>query len=582
MGLFDRDKYFGSGVALPLGEFVGEGPSLLDALVRGILREEDTVETILNYKKNKVTVDLQGFIKYGESTYGLPKMEMSTKALDQYSPIGSDITSSFRPYPIVSLRNNEEFLVRSETNEIYTQGKEALKYLNLDINGTMDSLAKNADIDSVNDAAIGLNIPLLAEEQEAKKYLYHFFSKLQGHSLFDLTRWEPNIVTECTPQGDPSKPPVCVDKDLHALKEYNYINYTAGEFKVSIAYFYIDSVVKDEVGTVGTFSTKYVLRPDIKVVGESNYSGNDPSYRPPTYYYNNCDFIITYQDTPTTQIELTVKGLQHRTYIHRKAKIDPVTLQDLHDDPELSENFFIPLDAVTVDTYFTELEKDLLGKRALTLNINALEHVKLKWYQTPAFGFFLRALSLVVAFFTQQWWLLGINFALEMLIPVLTNLIGTEGVMILQLAYAIVSLGQNIANTIVQGIQITAQNLIILASSITSQMANILSQATNLYLSYEIQELAEDSDEFDKAVEDKIAELEAARLLGPDRTPFNYIGRPYFDPTETPDGFYNRTLEGASNLDVLYSLVSDFADSQLQLPEFKGTLTTDSNYSLNI
>ena len=581
-------RYFGSGVAIPVFDEEGpKGPSLIDAIVEAILKESDIVQAILNWKKSKAVVDMDGFYNYGKTQYGLPRMTISGQPLsnsydgeETEGVLGYEISSVFSPYPIIELRTNATQLSKSSPR--YATGDKALNYLSLGMDNLVDSIGESPEIDSIDDAVLGINIPLLTEDPKGKEFLFAYFSKLERYSQYNITQWQDKWV-EVESQPNPNEKPIVELINWNYFKNYNYLNYFSGEFKVSLAYFYIQSFEAQAEGIPGTITTDIVLRNPITVELKREHNGNDPTYVTPTAEYDANIFYIEKQITATTRQVIEIRGLQHRTYIHNKAEVVPVTLRDLRVDPDVAQNFYIPLDHEILKDLFTEEEIQELVLPAVTLNINALERVKLKWYETGIFKALITFVGIALAIISYGF-LGGVAVALiSMVATPLLEQLDPEIALAVSLVIALVTMGQSLYATIQQGITLTVEALLKLGTSVLSMVTDIAAKAMDLYLYYKMEGLAEENEEFQTEAEKLQKEIdEAEAAFGSDRLPFNYIGQPYFDPNETPDQFYTRTLEVGSNVDAIYQAVDLNSEIALQLPEFKGTLTTDSNYSLNI
>lgn len=559
MGMFSSgSKYYGSGVALSLVDlFPTQTYYKQKAIFEAVVNNTDVIDAILNVSTdNYYSIPLETYYKTGEYL-GYPRAYLSKTAFGGSGYLSEELISylynelgvaapdnaAFDFYPDIPVRTNGKFITKSESNDDYINSDTALQLLGFTLDGLITAVAENPDIKEVNDVTVGVNLSLLTDVKYGQRYMYEFFKKLKGFQIASYEDWKAGNYT------------------------VNYFSYSSGEFKYNIAFNYIREEYKYHVGTQGTVTSKVELK-QLYTTDDGKLFGNGVKY------LNSDEYILTYQDTDTTLRTITISGLQHRTYIHKKDSIDPVTLTDLLTDEEVSENFFVPLDRSILKSFLSDNARNTLGLQGLTMNINALKKVKVKWYQSSIFKIFVSVVAIVVAFFTG-----GLGAALITLATTIVASFSPELALVIGVVTAIYTMGTSLATVIKDAAILTAQQLFQATMSIVTNLAGLVQKGMNYYFAQEAEDLLEDYNTLTEQAESAQDEIDAAlELLGGDRVPFNYTGGALINTNESPTDFYSRTIHTGNIGTLVYDSLHNLTEIGLALPEADYTFEGVSSY----
>lgn len=550
MGLWSKHRHFSSVSVSPLFETQKEDARkkfLKDAVYRSVTTGTDVVEELLFASRQHIPdFNLDQFYEYGLAKGLTPRVFKSEAPYsvnymhDGEGPFRdwyyTELTNQ-KPYPVYPMRTDKITVPRSKDNPQYIQLKKALGYLGASADPLLEGIDENPDVDKVEDAYLTMSVPITIQSQEGLEYLYRYFLTLESNG-----------------------------KDFKGVREPTYYNYGVGELKLSIGFRSVELKKAEygQVGPLGEFISGWEVRPDIEVAEDFDYAGNDVSARPTIRYYDNSIFYIRIQVSPNYYVEVEVTGLTHGSFVRREAGISTYTIKDLEDE-DLGENFFILMDDAILDKDLDRDQRLLLARRSASMHINSYERKYVKWYERGLIRFILIAIVLAVAVVTQQWYLLALMFAQ----PVLESL-GIEWLSTaISIVMAIYSLGTSIAADLANLAAMTAQELLKFTMSILSQTLSLAQQGYEVYLQEEYKDLVEEFINWEATTKkDLLEELEEQEsLLAGEHKRFNYIGQPYFNPNETPEQFFNRTVNTPNPGAMIYDLVENYADLALDLPK---------------
>jgi len=244
--------------------------------------------------------------------------------------------------PIVPLRNNFVNTNSNKSSTAYIQSKELLDTLGVDIDDLTASINASPDIGNVADAFVHLSVNLADNTPEINKLVYETFAQMYEDSgLYDPGTLDSN--------GG-----VANDGYAAVIKEgaYNVILGWKSQNKV---------ITYGRIGTIGTYSKS--------ISGDS--------------------LIMRKQATEEYYITYTMTVVNGMTLIDRSGEVG-ATQKNLTDGIEIPLSFFA---LNSLDTS----EQMNVFPYALKFSIYAATITHLEWYETEAFGNFIRILAIVVA-----------------------------------------------------------------------------------------------------------------------------------------------------------------------------------------
>ena len=414
--------------------------------------------------------------------------------------------------------------------EAYITTKKLLNTIGLDIDELTDAIKESPSITDIYSAYVTLSIDIATELPESILYLFKFFRELAFLSTITKEAYEAGVGA---------------GSFFSWFNPANSFTVNESVFNKQISYSYVDLEIIDGVfGNVG----------DVEKVRTGSLC------------------ILKHQISEVQYEVIEIKNLRSRTIIGGEV-------------PEVTSQILIPLkfDIVQSLNNFDE-EKVLLD--SIHLCIYAYHEEEIEWYQSSFFKFLLIAGSIFIAVFTGQYELVGLALSgaaagsYWLLIGLITEILA-----IVAINYTILWLAEEL------GLDITAALLIISYVTFTvytgglgtGEMAylpfaeGMLKAASSIIMieaqeiQLELEELKYESEIFDEELQNRQEELENARdLLGSENYAFDplfilNIGI-YFDPKETPDTFYERTLNfdpGSLTLEA----VDVYVEAALTLPK---------------
>lgn len=484
---------------------------------------------------------------------------------------GLAFTSPF--YPIVPLRwDNVDLTHSSKANtDLYKTSKQLLDIMGLDFVGMGENINENPNVADIDHAFLYFGVDLLSGTPVVMSYLHDFFTHLEGtsvHNKADFDAWTSS-------QGHPPT---------------NRVRIEDGGLKLEIVYNYIESaVIGGSVGPVGTVTREETILP----VGKHQYWQDHEEWPRwvTAFDWERSSITFRKQTTAGSYVETKVVGLVHINYVKGNYRVE-TTLADAQD--EENNNFVVPINQFLTDQMTLQEENELMYY-SMNLIFNSVVVTRTKWYQSSFFKFVV----LVVAVYLT----ITSGGAAGGIGKTLATAMGAKGV-----SATIIAVLINVAASmaISYGFRILVKEL----GMENSWVAWAAAVITLVYLGQqeggldgtpwaealvhsvvaipagisanvqaEMKDLMEESKQFWEEAEEKTESLEAGQELLETSNlidPFEFIeAGQYFNPDESPEEFYNRTIH-AGNVGIIgLDAIHNFVDYKLTLPQTKSTLSTN-------
>jgi len=430
-------------------------------------------------------------------------------------------------YPIAVIRNGWRNVNKIPGSNEAIQTTRLLDKIQLDLDLLTDAIMENPNAADVYSAFITLSLDMSTEVPESIFYLYKFFRELSFVST--------------------------ITKEAYESGSGGWFwygnNFTVHEatFNKQISYSYVDLITVNAVfGNVGDVQ---------KEKTDSN------------------DWIIKHQISETHYEQLEIKNLTSQTVIAGEY--------------EWTDTVLIPLKFETLQE-LNNLNEEIVLLDSLHLCIYAYHEEEVAWYvNNPFFDFLLIVAAIAITIYSagtattlfkaialaigtgnyviavlligKIFLAIAINYAILWIAGELT---GIGRIIFLVLAYFYLPINLGGAGGSVQGLPFAEAALRFTSSILQVEVEDI---------QVELKELQYETEEFDAELQSRQEELETARdLLGSENYAFDPlfildIGI-YYVPNESPEGFYERTL----NFDpgsITLEAVDLYVDAALKLPE---------------
>lgn len=476
-------------------------------------------------------------------------------------------------YPIAAIRENFKNVNSDTSSEAYITTNRLLKKLQLDINQLTDAVMESPQRKEIHSAFINISLNLETEVEESNQYLFSFFRNLNFISS----------VTAAIFKAATRNDEYFATGNLYRIEEAKY------NTKIEYDYITLNNVIGD-LGPIGTIVKSKEIIPE--VLPELPPFPLPEDFDPGPYIPQKINFTFEMQISDTRKEIITIYNLR-------------ITTQIKGDRTTTGEELYVPVQ-VEFLTPFSALAEERILLDAMTLTIYAYDEQNLSWYESGFFQFVVFAIAVAFTVYSLgQDGGTAIGAALtaasstgsySLLVTLLVDVLVS-----ISLNYAILWLSEEIGGFL--GVALIFAAYIYLPTQYGGgggsvkgmPFAESLVKATSSVLTIEtknIQEdllsLQEEAVDFESKVESREEEIEKAQeLLGNNDAisdplyEFN-VGI-YFPPEETPQNFYDRTLNfdpGSLTLEA----VNAYVESALTLPEadygianLVGTAPTEDN-----
>lgn len=509
---------------------------------------------------------------------GWVQRNWSYRVKDNTHPLlAPDIVSTLpTPFlPIVPIRRHNTDLTDEvhQSTALYVTSRRLLKKLGIDINDLADSINENPDIDDVDHAYVYMGAQLQSDNSQVIRYLSRFFDYLSTLSTTSKTafdEWEAREPIHVDgPEGG-----YYVDPPITAPQR-DVLRIADDALTLELRYNYIAvNTVTGSIGTVGTVTRTTTVLPAATLSDGATAEAISVSLQ-----YEQSYITFREQLSATEYKEIVVHGLTHTNYVYRDKTVE-TSLEDSTDPDD--DNFMIPLH-IDILKQFTLLQRNEIGNHTINIVFNSYEIVKVKWYQTALFRFIITAVAMyfgagnIANSLTAITSATTINAALSIILKMVfkallfrfgfkfaTKLLGDELALMLAIIAAVYLGTQGAQNGSLKGVPWAEELLMVITGLSQGVQANIKDDMEGLLKEQSLFE--DDKNEKEDALKSAQELLETSDIIDP--FVFTKVDI-YFDPDESAEAFYNRTIH-SGNIGVLaLDAVSNYVNTMLQLPETK-------------
>jgi hypothetical protein len=493
----------------------------------------------------------------------------------------SEESASVPYYPAIPLRVKGVDMCDEahQSTELYQTSKKLLKRIGVKLDDLADKINENEDIDDVDFAFIVFGVPLVTQTPAGKRYLWDFFSYLDGISAVTQSQFD---------DWDSSPDKASTAPATNTLQIYDSEN-RANNYDVKIQWQYI----KKSVLSGAIHSAAKIGDVDTSMGGASQF-GLEQSSGYTDMMVDSSIFYLRKQIAENTYEVLEVSGLVWQNFIYDGKAVELTAHEAFNnEDEDVGTGFIIPLNRdifrAMGGRWMTQL-----GAESTMLVFNCYQVVKQKWYQTgifkvllivvaivitvlfpPSGGIFAGVVSglasigvtgLLATIIAATVTVLGTMVVMNLLTPTLIKVFGEEWGRVLAVVASIAAGGAfnlNVTNLA----SITAKDLV-LAVDAVSKLYSAYAQGRGVEIAADLTEAQKDYDTESERIEDLMRELSG----GP-RT-LDIEG--YINAAETyvPEGmgtFLSRTLlTGSQIADLTNGMISEFASMGMDLRSATG------------
>lgn len=510
--------------------------------------------------------------------------------------------------PFIPLRMWNKGIDHEDYSDIYSVCASAYRQATgEDIDTLLETIEDNEDIDDVDFCSLYFGVPLNTEDNSARIYLYEFFKRMIPYQVWSPTHYDNWAATNGDSGGD--QLPEYTSLIMQTDSDYTSSFWSAGgeeysPFDMRISWVNLAETIGAGLGKpdAAPGDCWFEITPSETYIQKSvTQHPGDNSETQTRYYTRNVETLRLYHQVDEDTFRyLDIRGLEHQNFIYKHFSVDITAHEAINDSDE--SGFLIPMHIPTMQSMsLVKLTQTCLNNQILVFN--CYERVKQKWYQS---GFFRVVFSIVIAVvaalvFPGAVGLLGSNLA----VGTALGLTGTSALIAGAVANAAASM---ILSTVINSIVGDAfgefgELIAVVATFVASQYINSfattgsfnvdwgevlridnlidltksVSQATQAWSRGRISGIAEDFDTLTEDYETEMEEIEdlMQEILGYgggviDPLQFTQFADSSGRAPESQESFLSRTLLTGTDLaDLSQSLIEDFSDVSLTLPDYR-------------
>jgi hypothetical protein len=509
-------------------------------------------------------------------TYGSPE-QMGFWIYDARTDVHKALTGLFEVnftdpgtyFPFAFIRSDDqEMTADSKMNtEQFKSTEKLLDYIGINYKDMGDSIHENEDVNSIDQAALIMGVPITSTNQVELEYLCDYFAdvynkvpepaKHDGARALDL---KSRTKLNATP--DESYAVTIEDADFRMVLSFDWITKKYETFVIDPEDFVEFTNTLEEVA-------------DLTLPGSLVVSGTRAT----------TTRVFTRQITDTVREVIRVGNPRVRYDIYKNKGAEGTAEDD---------RLLIPLD-YNISRGINLLKREELYYRSLHLVFNSHVVQKTKWYEKKWFKFVLVAVAVVVTVISlgQTWQSIVVAAGVgatttALVVAFLQSLVlGFLKGMVFQFAFTEfakvvgfdITLAVAAALAVYGGFKLSMASTTVAKSSAMNLLgaSTMLAKGGQAELGEEFKDLKSDMDDFVLLQEEAAAELERGQeLLGMSNhslDPFVFIGlEPMTMFGEAPSGYFDRAVHAGNVGTESVKIVQNFVDISLKLPTVTETV----------
>lgn len=488
----------------------------------------------------------------GEGTY--PELDNYLKTPEQVD------NGEYFPFVVFRQEAQNRASKRFENTEQFKTTEKLCEKIGFDfvdmaaeIHGKEDD--PNEGIDDIRQAVMTMAVPITTEDPIQLEYLFLYFNEL---------------IERIGLQPTPPKQEIgnyLGDQATFATE------FTDADFSLFVSFDGIErNIVAGIIGDVGTMTNDESIRDfqeDFSSFGSNIFIASSAPV-------NSKTRTLRRQILPNAYEEIVITNPQFRYKVFEDKGVEGGK-----DD----ERLLIPVN-MRLARNFALVERELLYTSSLNFVFNSHKIEKVKWYQRGAFKAILIIIAVVLTLWDGGFTFAQVIAALAAggaAAAIMTWIIISTFIQVMLigkiLSMAIKKVAQIVGIEVAQVLAVIAvafaaygyiTNSAVIFNATPMQLIDVASNLIDASISMEFEDLISDYEDFEAYKEEKMELLEAAQdLLGDPLNidPMLFVYRePIFVPGESPDAFFERTIEntnpGAASLDF----IQNYFDISLRLP----------------
>ena len=482
------------------------------------------------------------------------------KEIGNVNSNGEETMNEIEYLPILEIKQNNKTILEAGNEDKLEAYEKACKPLGFSFKDMAESILESTadnDPSQMRDIFFQFAADIHTEDKYTNMYLYEYFDLLRSEQKTEKAEYL-KWITETNKRAFNFDSPT------------NLIRVVEGNYDANLLFNYIELTFETDTDDLkeGDIKKEFTVRPPIEL------SRRFGVFRFNVENIEQSEMVLKKKINATQVAVLTIHGLTHihtvlTTNVVRRTIANSLDLANTEDD---DKSFFIPISMKAIRK-LSPIKRSFIYQDTMSVTVYSEVRTKVKWYQRGAFKIVLAIVLIVIAITTgyvdfTSWAALFASLAtiaatqliIQLIIlPILVKVIEIIGIE----AGAIIAVLLAVA-AIATGNFTSAMNLL--------EMASWTFQAVTTVAGNIIQEFQEELAKLFNAFKDfqkEIDEINDALGGGQNDYLLNAIKGFYFDPNETPDMFFYRTIHDTNPGIKVYDFVDNFVSMRLELPKVK-------------
>ena len=458
--------------------------------------------------------------------------------------------------PVLPIKQNEKSILETASPEKLKKYERACDLLGFSFKETVESILESTaenDPSQMKDIFFQFAIDIHTKVKDANLYLYEYFDYLRETQVTDKNEFLTWLNTQRLIKDPPT----------------NIVRVTQGNYDANLLFNYIEISIEEDTKDLklGEVHKEFVVKEPIKPSTLDFWINIG-------YDVEQSEMILRKKINETQVQKILISGLTHvHTVLDNRVVIRTIANSlDEANTKDDDKSFYIPI-SLEAAKRLNPLKRANLYQEAISITVYTVVRTKVKWYERGAFKIVLAIVMIIIAIYSgyvdfTSWAALFSSLAYLaattlvfriVILPILVKvveIIGVDAATVIAILLAVAAA--------VTGNATTAANLLEMAQwtfqAVTEVAGNIIEEFAR--------ELEKLFDAF-KDFQDELDEINDALGKGNNNYLLDAIKGFYFDPNETPDMFFYRTIHETNPGVRIFEFVEKFTSYKLELPQVK-------------
>lgn len=450
-------------------------------------------------------------------------------------------------YPITVLRHNKVNVDADKSSQRYKRTVKLINKLGMDLDEVMAGIMSREEgnnPDNLDECFLTFSVNLSTKNTLTLGYLAEYFLSVSNQGL-NKQEFEEYLLN---PYGQ---------------TPYTGIQLAEQDFNISLGWNYIH-VERKEGKPWEDIKYKHATMSTVRRGTRYTRVGGD---------YNASDLILTYRNSKTSYLVITINGLEHGVDVY-EGRYVVNSIDTINNSADGADSIFIPINK-TVLKKFSPVEQSEILMDCLNMVVYAVQITHLRWYQRSKLVKIIGlVITIAVAIIYPPAGLAGAT-TMAAITAVVTQIIIQmilAQILIKGAEFVGGLLGSDIAQLLAM---VTAITAIVISPTNIAMASDLLQIVTGLNMAVgkdlvkKMKDLLSESEKFFEELSLKGAEIESALSTLVQESTLSQIKKSIglINQNETVEEYFNRTYYNTDITELTFAMVNYRIESLLQLPK---------------